>query len=298
MRPETYAAALARHGLVLREELGSQPSRAARSAGLRALHPGTYLARTQPVDVAVHLAAVATRWGHRDVFVLGRGALWLHGYGECPDALVLGVPQSRELVTAEGVTVRRLAPAVLAGWRWRHECKVVALEVAVVQIAGEEPYDEVRQLVEELVRSRRTTLSRLRSRCRRGVKGSAALRRVCDELSGGSMDHDVRRLHDALVQRGTTDWEVEARFVGAGGRSAYADLLHRPTMTAVEVDGLLSHATREQFRTDRRRDRWLRKEHGVTTLRVDVTEIRQDVEAVADELVELLDLIARDRRTG
>jgi hypothetical protein len=298
MGPEGYETARARQGVVLRQELGDHPGRAARSAGLRRLHAGSYLAQTQPVSLAVHLAALVAQWGHREVFVLGRAALWLHGYGERPETLVLGVPQSHELAASDDVKVRRVAPSVIDGWRWRHDCKVVSLETAVVQIAAQEAYGELLGLVEELVRSRRTTLTRLRARCRRGLKGSAALRRVCDELAGGSMDRDVRRLHEALVRRGVTEWEVEARFVDPSGRSANADLFHRPTMTAVEVDGLLTHATREGFRRDRRRDRWLRRDHGVTTLRVDVTEIREDVDAVADELVELLGLIARDRRTA
>jgi very-short-patch-repair endonuclease len=295
MDPHAVAAALAREGVVLLKDLGQSPRRTAWSSGLRELHAGVFLARTQPATVAVHLAAVEAAWSGREVFVLGPAAVWLHGYGEAPERLSLGVPQTRELVTSPDVAVRRLAPSVLDGWRWRHGCRVVSLEVAVIQTAVDASPEEVLHLCEELVRSRRTTLARLRSRCRRGLNGSAAVRRACDQLSGGSMDADVRRLQRALAARGVTGLEVEVRFENGKGGSAYADLLHRPTMTVLEVDGRISHTSREEFRRDRRRDRWMRREHGVTTLRVDVSEIREDLDAVADEIAALLDQIAAER---
>lgn len=68
----------------------------------------------------------------------------------------------------------------------------------------------------------------------------------------------------------------------------YGDLLHEASLTLVEVDGFLSHTERERFRADRRRDRWMRREHGVSTVRVDVAEVWEDLDALADELVLLL----------
>jgi very-short-patch-repair endonuclease len=292
MNTDAIEAARARGGVVLAEELGRRPRVTARAAGLREVHPGIYLAQTQPESVAVHLAALEAAWTHRQVVVLGLGAIWLHGYGEMPDSLVLGIPQTHELVTSPDLPVRRLSPAVLEGWRWRHGCRVVSLEIAVIQAAASQTHDETLRLCEELVRSRRTTLVRLRARCRRGLKGSGRVRAICDELAGGSMDRDVRALQRALAKRGVV-LEVEVRFTNDEGGTAYADLLHRPTMTVIEVDGLQSHTSREHFRRDRRRDRWMRRRHGITTLRVDVTEIRDDVEAVADELVELLLMAAQ-----
>jgi hypothetical protein len=98
------------------------------------------------------------------------------------------------------------------------------------------------------------------------------------------MDADVRRLQRALESLGVTGLEPETQFTNAQGTTAYADLLHRPTMTVIEVDGMVAHLVRERFRADRRRDRWMRREHGATTLRVDVLEVREDVEALAAEL--------------
>ena len=254
------------------------------------------MAVTQPVDLAVHLEVLRSVWGGRDVYATGATALWLHGAGERPERLVVAVPQTGELAARMPVQVRRLAPRVLEGWRVRQGIKVVALEIAVIQVAATTTQEQTVALVEELVRSRRTTLVRLRARCRRGLAGSARVRAACDLLTGGSIDADVRRLHRALVARGITSLQLEVRFESGAGASAYADLYDPETKTAIEVDGRLSHTSTEQFRVDRRRDRWLRRQRGVTTLRVDVSETREDLDALADELVELLESIAAEQR--
>jgi hypothetical protein len=107
------------------------------------------------------------------------------------------------------------------------------------------------------------------------------VRRVCDDVLAGarvSGGKRVVRLEVAVVQ-------AEVRLANADGASCYADLLHRPTMTVVEMDGFVSHASLERFRADRRRDRWMQAEHGVLTLRVHVGE---DLEQVADEVCRVL----------
>ena len=285
MDEKTAAKARARKGVVVGAELGGHPGRTAARSSLRPVRPGAYVAETQPLDVPVLLAAVKLTAGDRLWVVMGAGALWLYGFRACPDQLVLGVPLGHKLAVVSEVTVRRVADAVLTGHRPRGGCRVVALEIAVIQVAAKRPAAEVRQLVEELVRGRHTTLARLRARCRKGLSGSARVRAVCDELAGGSMDADVRRLKAALEARGVEGLEPEVRFTNAAGASAYADLLHRPTVTVIEVDGFVEHTRRERFRADRRRDRWLRAQHGVLTLRVDVLEIREDLDALVDDLV-------------
>jgi hypothetical protein len=288
MDDQTASRARRRQGVVPASALGANAARAARRAGLVRAQRGAFVARTQPLDAGVQLAAVKTLVAslgpQKEWAVMGAAALWLHGVGQRPGELLVGVPLGHKLAVEGDVRSRRVVPAVLQGSRRLKGAPVVALEIAVIQVAATRSQDDTRDLVEHLVRERRTTLARLRARCRRGVKGSALVRRVCDELAGGSMDADVRRLRQALVARGVTGLETEARFISEAGASAYADLFHRPTMTAFEVDGLVEHAKRERFRADRRRDRWMRRDHGVTTLRIDVLEIREDVDAVADEL--------------
>ncbi|MDP9184024.1 MAG: hypothetical protein M3P04_14775, partial [Actinomycetota bacterium] len=249
---------------------------------------GAFVAKSQPVDTGVQLCAVralvADLGRHKQWAVMGAAALWLHDAGQRPVELLLGVPLGHKLSVKGAVRTRRVVPAVLEGSRPLKGVPVVALEMAVIQVAATRSEKEIRELVESLERERRTTLARLRARGRRGLSGSARVRRVCDELAGGSMDADVRRLKAALETRGVTGLETEVRFTNTQGASAYADLLHREKMTVFEVDGLVEHTRRERFRADRRRDRWMRREHAASTLRIDVTEIREDLEALADEL--------------
>lgn len=270
--------------MVLNEDLGDHPGRTADRAGLVEVHPKAYVAGTQPVDAWVQLKAMVAADGHRDWAVMGDGALWLYGYADKPVAVVVGVGLTRRLAVREPAKTRRVAAVVLAGARTVKTVPVVALEIALIQAAESRTPNEVRDLVEQAVRDRKTTLARLRARRRRGLKGSAAIGRACDELSGGSMDADVRRLRAALEARGVTGLETEVRFESEDGSSCYADLLDGKTMTLIEVDGYVTHTQRDVFRSDRRRDRWMRKQHHITTLRVDVMEIREDLEALADEL--------------
>jgi hypothetical protein len=255
-------------------------------SGLVEVHPKAFVAGTQPVDAWVLLRAMVAADGHREWAVMEDAALWVHGYGTKPKAIVVGVALTRRLAVRGPARTRRVADSVLEGGRVLKGVPVVSLEVALLQAAEKRTVAQMRELVEQAVRDRRTTLTRLRARRRRGLKGSAVIGRLCDELSGGSMEADVRRLKQALEARGVVGLETEVRFTSEGGGSAYADLLDRRTMTLVEVDGYLTHTVRETFRSDRRRDRWMRKQHEATTLRVDVMEIREDLDGLADELAE------------
>ena len=275
--------ARARDGLVVPADLGAHPGRSATRTGLERLRRGAFVARTQPIDALVQVRAIDEV--ARDYVLLGATALWMYDLGPAPATVEVGVRFSTRLVAPAGVRVRRVADAVLRGRRRVGGFNVVALEVAVVQAAEGQAADQVVELVAEVLRSRRTTIPRLRSVLRKGFRGSAAVRLAIDELSGQSLDVEVRRLHKALERRGVTGLECEVRFVNAAGASCYADLLHRPTMTVVEMDGFASHTARARFRADRRRDRWLQAEHGVLTVRVVVGE---DVEQVADEICAVL----------
>lgn len=279
-----HTVARERGGLVLAADLGTHPKRAASRRALEQVQRDAFVAATQPVDVRLHLDALVHTRHDVEWCVTSEAALWLYGVAELPKEAILGIPLGRKLAVDPPLHVRRVAASLLEGNRPLEGCRVVALEVAVIQAAQTWAVARVRDLVEELVRSRRTTLTRLRARCRRGLAGSARVRRVCDELAGGSMEADVRRLRVALEMLGVTGLDAEVHFTDEAGRSAYADLLHRPTMTVIEVDGLVEHSRRQRFRADRRRDRWMRRLHGAMTLRVDVMEIREDLNALAREL--------------
>lgn len=286
MDPSVFSRARARAGVVPASELGEHPGRAARRAGLELLQPRAYVAATQPVDAAALVAAVEASAGGRHAF-LGLTALWLYGVAPRPDVVRVGVPHGTTLAVRPPVQQHRVSADVLARVRVRHGLPVVDLEMAVIQAAAKQPHQDVVTLLEPLLRQRRTTIVRLRARCRRGLDGSAAVRRAVDELAGGSMEKAVRLLRGALEARGVAGLRAEVRFTSAAGASCYA-VLHEASRSLVEVDGFLSHVERSRFRADRRRDRWMRGEHQLTTFRVDVAEVWEDVEALADELAALL----------
>lgn len=265
-------------------DLGRNPTRTAARRNLEPLLPGAYLAATQPIDAKALVTAVVAR-GLSTYAFAGETALWLYGQGGEPARVEVAIPHGTRAALGQHVCVRRVCDDVLAGARVLDGKRVVRIEVAVVQAAGGRAPRDAVELVAEVLRRRRTTVPRLRAACRRGVSGSGAVRAAVDELAGTSLDGAVRRLRSALLRRGVTGLETEVRFVNSGGASCYADLLHRPTMTVVEMDGFTSHTALDRFRADRRRDRWMQAEHGVLTLRVHVGE---DVEQVADEVCRVL----------
>jgi hypothetical protein len=269
--------------------LGAHPSRAAASSELELVQPRVYLAATQPLDGPVLVEAVRRSVRVRHAF-LSSAAIWLHGAGPPPasDAVLVGIPHSTRLRLESPVTVRRVSDDVLAGVRTRSGCQVVDLQMAAVQRCGELDRPDVAALLEPLLRERRTTVVRLRGRCRRGLSGSAAARNAIDELVGGSLDRSVRPLRRALEARGVTGLQCEVRFTSEDGARCYGDLWCPAARTLVEVDGFLSHAVRARSRADRRRDRWMVRDHGITTLRVDVAEVFGDLDALADELAPTL----------
>lgn len=112
--------------------------------------------------------------------------------------------------------------------------------------------------------------------------------KALDALVGGSLDVGVRRLKRALERRGIVGLSCEVRFESEDGASCYGDLWCPAARALVEVDGFLTHAVRERFRADRRRDRWMVRDHATTTLRVDAAEVFDDLDALADELAEIL----------
>lgn len=287
MRPETAAAARANGGIVPTAHLGANPGRTAGRHGLVPVQPRVLVARTQPVEVDTLLRAAGASVVGDHAF-LGRTALWLYGVGPAPDVVEVGVPHRTRYRARPPLIVRRVAPAVLRGARVRQGARVVALEVAVVQTCGQQGAGESLDLVGELLRSRRTSVPGLRSRLRRGLAGSAAVRAALNTLVGTSLDVAVRALRSALAERGVDGLETEVHLRSSSGASAYLDLLDRKSRTAVEVDGFLTHAERSRFRADRRRDRWVVAEHDVLTLRVDALETVEHLSELADELARIV----------
>lgn len=286
MDPIRQAAARAHLGLVLAEEARTLPAGERRA--LVVVQPRVLAAGTQPLSVAAHVAAV--EWSTTGVVLCGRTALWAHGLASTGVGGVVdvAVPASRQLVLHPPVRVRRLAPALLHGARRVAGHDTVSIETALVQTAETADEAELLGLVEEVLRHRWTTVARLQQRCGRGIAGSARLRSVLDGLSDGAVDRLPRLLRRALEAAGVTGLESEVQVRSRAGESAYLDLLQRSSCNAVEIDGWSTHSRRARFLADRRRDRWIRRELGITTTRVAAEEVQHRCAHVVAELLTML----------
>ncbi len=285
-------AARERGGIVRSDDLRTHPSREARRHSLVPVQKQVWAAATQPMAVPQILASVAARLEtiEGDWAFSGRTALWLQGVASEPCVVTASVLRTHRLDVLPPATRDRVRPDVLANRLTRNGHPVVRLEIGVVQaLAG--PVDEQGvRLVEDVLRQRRTTADRLRSAQARGRSGSARLGMVLALLGAGDLEIRQRRLRAALEREGVRDLQPEVHVVSRDGASAYLDLLHRPSRRAVEVDGAATHGTRAQQQVDRRRDRWVLRDHGIETLRVTVGEIDQGLTRTARELAEMLRL--------
>lgn len=275
------------HGLILSSQLGSTPGRAAARRHLVLAQPRVYIAETQPVGPTEQVAAVRESVQSAYAF-LGDTALWLYDLAGPPEVVQAGVPHATRFRALPPARIRRVAPAVLRGRRPLSSGYVVALEIAIIQAAARRPPEAVLTILENALRGRRTTMPRIRSRLRRGVAGSAAVRVGLDKLAGTSLDAAVRSLKGALEGLGVLGLETELHFRSTTGASAYGDLVDKQSRTVVEVDGYLTHVERARFKADRKRDRWLVAQHDYLTLRVDAAETVDGLEEVATELAEII----------
>lgn len=201
MDRDLAAQARLHDGLLSSAELGGHPARFARRAGLVPVQPRVWIAATQPVQAPEQVAAV--RMSARGPYaLLDVTALWKYGLTAEPVVVRVGVRHGTRLRAHPPTQVRRIAPHLLEGRRVVDGTSVVALEVALVQAAALLEAEARLALFERVLRERRTTIPRVRARCRRGVSGSAATRSVLDELLGVSLDSAVRILCAQLAARG------------------------------------------------------------------------------------------------
>lgn len=291
MDAATIARALRRHGVVDLAELGADPTRAAARAGLLVVQRGAAVAATQPVGPLQQMYAVPLAV-EAPFALLSGAALWAHGQGPLPDLVEVGVVQTRGLSLSPPVVARRVAAATLRQIVVRRDLPVVPLETATVQRCSRLTDTQAVILVERLLRVRATTPDRLRAACRRGLDGSRAVRAALVVVDGGDLELQKRRLRAGLVAAGVQGVRSEVHLVSAGGASCYLDLLHERSRKAVEVDGGY-HDLPGQRRVDRRRDRWVRREHGIEVIRVADEEVRRDLPGLVDELVPQLAAVPR-----
>lgn len=286
MQPDVIDDALERGGVVDLADLGINPLRAARRHGLVLLQRRAAVAQTQPAGPIQHMHAAALVVPPPRA-LLSESALWAHGWGQLPSCIEIGVEDTRGLSVRPPVIGRRVAAATLAGAVVRRGLPVVALETGLVQSCVRLTDAQALLQVERLLRARATTPGRLRAACRRGFEGSRKIRAALDVLGGGDLELQKRRLRAALTAAGVIGLRSEVRLVSATGASCYLDLLHDPSRQAIEVDGGY-HDLPGQRSVDRRKDRWVRGEHGIEIVRVADEEVRRDLAGVVLELLALL----------
>jgi hypothetical protein len=276
------AEALARQGLVDLAGVGDHPTRVARRNGLTLVQRGAAVAATQPVGPLqlMHASVLAVPPPRA---LLSAAALWAHGAGPLPAVVEVGVPDTRGLSLRPPVVGRRLAPDTLARIVVRRGLPVVPIELAVLQCCAHLHAPAALALIERLLRRRATTPRRLRDACRRGLAGSAAVRTALRILDGGDLELQKRRLRAGLEATGL-QLRSEVHLVSRAGGSCYLDLLHEPSRTALEVDGGY-HDLAAQRAVDRRRDRWVAREHDISVVRVADEEVRRGLAGVVAELL-------------
>ena len=283
--PETHEA-LARAGVVDLAKAGDHPARIAARNGLVLLQPRAALARTQPVGALelMHASVLAVAPPRA---LLGEAALWAHRQGPLPDRVEVGVVDTRGVALWPPAVGRRVAADTLARIVVRRDLPVVPLELAVVQCCAQRGPVAGLALVERVLRRRATTPRHLREACRRGLEGSASVRAALRVLDGGDLETQKRRLRQALVSAGVEGLRGEVKLTSSTGTTCYLDLLHEESRKAVEVDGGY-HELAAQRAVDRRRDRWVLRDHGIEVIRVADEEVRRSLAQVVDELVPIL----------
>jgi hypothetical protein len=144
--------------------------------------------------------------------------------------------------------------------------------------------DALLHLIEDAVRSGRLRLADLRLLLGRGKAGSAPLRDVLDELDGEGLDRWMRTLARLLVEAGLPSPQLEVPIYNSGRLFACLDGYFPEASLAVEVDDWATHASRAAQERDRLRDRWLRNNRGIETIRTTPREIRDHPERVVNDV--------------
>ena len=190
------------------------------------------------------------------------------------------MPGNRRYRHLRGVKVRR-AQAVDFHMQERRSWPVTALEATVRDVATGLQHRQLRELVQGLIVDRRTTLDRLREVTGRGLRGSAALGRVLDELDPAFQSHWEAVLYGRLWRAGLRP-EAQIR-LDVAGRRCYLDLGFRDIRLGIEVDGFLPHMRR--FADDRRRNNAVCLESGWALAHYAVQDLVERLDEIVAEIV-------------
>ena len=172
------------------------------------------------------------------------------------------VATSTQLRDPRGVEVRAVAALESLPITEHRGLALASLELSVASMADELTERSLQDLIDQVIRDRRTTWEHLEPVIhqfrRRGRAGSAMLGRIALERSGEGLvplsiwSRDVKRL---LVDNGFEIPVMEHRVCSAAGALvAQVDLAYPDAEYAIELDSVAFHLNREAFLEDRRRD--------------------------------------------
>jgi very-short-patch-repair endonuclease len=130
----------------------------------------------------------------------------------------------------------------------------------LVDVASQVDVDTLEEALDDALRRKLVTLSRLRKRVdevgHRGRLGVAAIRRLMATRVEGERNPDSlfeRRILRMIAARGLPDPERQHVVKAAGRRLATVDLAYPDIRLAIEADGYRYHAGRRSFVQDRAR---------------------------------------------
>jgi hypothetical protein len=235
-----------------------------------------------PVTAAMKAWTGVLAIGHPVAVAGGMAASWLE-LERAPRSWTpeFVVPGDRRFGRLPGLLVRRVEPA---DWRtvWHRQLPVTPVAVTIRDLAARLPSGEVRDIAQHALRRRRVTMAELQRCLGRGRSGSAAMRRILEELAPGFHVTWERLLHRALAEAGVVMTpQVPVR--APDGRVAYLDLGRVELRFGVEIDGFINHMAR--FAADRRRARMLALELDWVIANVAVEELEDDLAGVVAEIV-------------
>jgi very-short-patch-repair endonuclease len=245
-----------------------------------AIHREVYAAASTPQGLALRAWAAVLAVGS-PVALGGLWAAWAMRLDRAPEI----VDQRPRVVVPKGrkcdrlIAVRAEQSRMDLPVRFVDGLPVLSPERVLRQLAADQPYARVRDMVQHALRRRTVTFNGLARELGRGRHGAARLRGILSEVAPGFQVVWEGRLYDALLARGvrlTSQLRVE---VATG--LVYLDLGDQTLRFGVEVDGLVAHLDR--FAADRRRDRALHLA-GWLVVHVAVSELVEDLDAAADEI--------------
>ncbi len=257
------AALLERHGVILRREATAAglttaqiDRRVRRGHWVTGPVRGTLIVASHAANPEAHLTAATVGLG---AIAWGRSALALWSLDDHPNRPV--VARSRH-GNSPNVALSHVTDLSSLPTTTRCGIQTAPLEVTVASMANQLTRRELDELVDDVLRNRRTTWPRIaavfESFARPSRPGAVLLRAVLADRSSEDavpLSAWSRDFANKLVESGLRMPDLEWRVTGrAGSLIAQVDLAYPALRYAIELDSVAFHHNRIAFHVDRDRD--------------------------------------------